>query len=81
MDADTHYPPPSPDGHTQAHAPLHDPTMDPKRQKKSSRFFKKKIPWVVYITSLVQVIVFIVELVRNCMSHIPPVCSWLQLGD
>ena len=32
---------------------------------------KKRIPFVVYAFTLVQVIVFIVELVRNCESPPP----------
>ena len=64
MDADTNYPP-SP-GLPQDE-PLNNRTHSRRKRKKkrTNRFFKKKIPWVVYLTSLVAVIVFIVELVKN----------------
>ena len=37
----------------------------PRRARKKRGFFAKKIPWVVYFFTLVQCIVFIVELVKN----------------
>lgn len=63
MDADTQYPPTSPDPHQ--NVPLHDPLGSSGKKRKGQGFFKKKIPWVVYITSVVQVGVFIAEIVRN----------------
>ena len=50
--------PPSPEAHTNSEL------LRPRRKKKG--FFAGKIPWVVYITSLVQITVFIVEIIRNC---------------
>lgn len=35
------------------------------RGRRNRRFFKKKIPWVTYTLTTAQVVVFIVELVRN----------------
>jgi hypothetical protein len=29
-------------------------------------YFKGKIPWVVYTLSLIQITVFIVEIIKNC---------------
>src|SRR5690625_4153761 len=43
---------------------LDNASIDQSRSR-GRRFFKKKIPWVVYINTLAQIIVFIVELVRN----------------
>ena len=38
----------------------------PKPKKKKKGFFAGKIPWVVYFVSLVQITVFIVEIIKNC---------------
>lgn len=40
---------------------------EPERKKGLKGFFQGKVPWVVYIFTLVQVTVFIVEIVKNCM--------------
>lgn len=47
------------------------------KQKKKKGFFSGKIPWVVYVVSLVQITVFIVEIVQNCKSQ---ECFGLILG-
>lgn len=47
---------------------LSDPVRRPSRRRKHG-YFAKKIPWVTHITSLVQIIIFIVEIVKNGMSH------------
>jgi hypothetical protein len=39
---------------------------EPERKKGIKGFFQGKVPWVVYIFTLVQVTVFIVEIVKNC---------------
>lgn len=39
-----------------------------RRQKKG--FFKKKLAWVTYTLTLVQIVVFIVELVKNGTLHV-----------
>lgn len=36
-----------------------------KRERRKGRFFDGKIPWVTYLLTSVQIIVFIVELVKN----------------
>lgn len=73
MDADTNYPPQD--------EPLNDRSHSrrKKKKKRANRFFKKKIPWVVYLTSLVAVIVFIVELVKNGTSAASNIVFFLFL--
>lgn len=44
-------------------------------KKKKNGFFSGKIPWVVYIVSLVQITVFIVEIIKNCKSTSPLIVS------
>lgn len=44
-------------------------------KKKKKGFFAGKIPWVVYIVSLVQITVFIVEIIKNCKSTSPLIVS------
>jgi hypothetical protein len=66
QDQDTHYPP-SPDDQT--------PTtlLEPKRRRRSKKkkgFFAAPIPWVVYTVSLVQITVFVVEIIRNGQSEL-----------
>lgn len=63
MDADTRY---SPEPNHGA-VPLHDPLEETGKRRKRARkgFWGKKIPWVVYLTSVVQVAVFIAEIVKN----------------
>lgn len=39
-------------------------------RSRGNKIFKKKIPWVVYVNTLAQIIVFIVQLVRNGMLHV-----------
>ncbi|PYH94137.1 DHHC zinc finger membrane protein [Aspergillus ellipticus CBS 707.79] len=57
MHQPTHYSP-SPEA-------IEPPVARPSRQKKKKGFFQKKIAWVTYTFTLIQIIVFIVELVRN----------------
>jgi hypothetical protein len=54
---DTQYPP-SPE------ARLESQPLRSRRTKKG--FFSGKIPWVVYVTTMVQITVFIVEIIKNC---------------
>ncbi|EQL36968.1 hypothetical protein BDFG_01597 [Blastomyces dermatitidis ATCC 26199] len=66
IDADTQYPPPS----ESQRVPLNpNPTARHSRgwegKGKGRRWFRKKIPFVTYFVTLVQVVVFIAELVRN----------------
>lgn len=65
MDADTHYAP-AQDPQT---APL-DPSEVSGGKKRKNRFFKKKLAWVTHLTTLAQLIVFIVEIVKNGMSFV-----------
>lgn len=51
--------PPSPDSQNPQLLP------NPKAKRKKG-FFSGKVPWVVYIVSLVQITVFIVEIIKNC---------------
>ena len=59
---DTQYPP-SPENHTNSEL------LRPRRKKKG--FFSGKIPWVVYTATLVQITVFIVEIIKNCTCSSP----------
>lgn len=48
------------------------PPLLPKNKSKSKKkdgWFSGKIPWVVYIVSLVQITVFIAEIIQNCESQ------------
>lgn len=48
------------------------PPLLPKTKTKSKKkdgWFSGKIPWVVYIVSLVQITVFIAEIIQNCKSQ------------
>lgn len=67
---DTRYHPSSHDLPTEP-LNLSDPVRRPSRRRKQG-YFAKKIAWVTYITSLVQIVVFIVELVRNGKSFFQP---------
>ncbi|KAK2753159.1 hypothetical protein FQN54_007985 [Arachnomyces sp. PD_36] len=69
MNENTQYPP-SPE--SQRHPQLEDPSM---HRSRKGKFFKKKIPWVVYINTLAQVIVFIIELVRNAQLTGSPIMT------
>jgi hypothetical protein len=44
---------------------------DPQRKKGWRGFFSGRVPWVVYTLTLIQVTVFIVEIVKNCTSALP----------
>ena len=46
-----------------------------RREPEKKGWFKGKIPWVVYIFTLIQIAVFIAEIVRNCESSHPPLFS------
>lgn len=46
------------------------------REKKKKRFFTKKLAWVTYLLTTIQIVVFIVELVKN---GIPPSLSTRSL--
>ena len=59
--------PPSPE------AEINSELLKPKRRKKG--FFSGKIPWVVYATTLVQITVFIAEIIKNCKSN-PNFDNW-----
>lgn len=66
MNENTQYPP-SPESHR---LPPLDNSSTHQGRSRGRRFFKKKIPWVVYVISLAQIIVFIIELVRNGMLNV-----------
>ena len=40
-----------------------------RRRRKKTGFFSGKVPWVVYGLTLIQITVFIAEIVRNCKLH------------
>lgn len=49
--------------------PIPEPLVEPpqpKRRRRGIFGFRGKIPWVTYILTIVQIAVFIVELVKNC---------------
>lgn len=69
LDADTAYPPAldpqqqrSDDDPRRRHG---------RRRRKQRKFFSRKTPWVTYFVSLVQVAVFIAEIVKNGVFTIP----------
>lgn len=62
MQQPTHYPP-SPEAAEPPGAPRG-------REEKKKGFFKKKLAWVTYLLTTIQIVVFIVELVKNGVS--PP---------
>jgi hypothetical protein len=55
--------PPSPESQNPNPALL--PTSRKKRRKKAG-FFSGKVPWFVYFITMVQITVFIVEIIKNC---------------
>ena len=66
MEGDTRYSPHSHSPEPNQSVPLHDPLEGTGRRKRARKgFWGKKIPWVVYLISVVQVAVFIAELVKN----------------
>jgi membrane associated rhomboid family serine protease len=58
--------PPSPEVQTSSE-------LLPKRRKKKKGFFSGRIAWVVYTTTLVQITVFIVEIIKNSMITGSPI--------
>ena len=57
--------PPSPESQL-PHPALIPSTAKSKRRKKKGGFFSGKVPWFVYFISLVQITVFVVEIIKNC---------------
>jgi membrane associated rhomboid family serine protease len=45
------------------------PSKSSRRRKKKQGWFSGKITWVVFVVTLVQIGVFIGEIIRNCESH------------
>jgi hypothetical protein len=68
---DTNYPP-SPESQK---GPSLLPHPKPRRKKKDNGFFTGKIPWVVFTVSLVQISVFIAEIIKNCKRSPPGRCA------
>lgn len=62
--------PPSPESQKPHPALLPATTKSKKKKKKKKGFFAGKVPWFVYFISLVQITVFIVEIIKNCKSHL-----------
>ncbi|KAK6381439.1 uncharacterized protein PV06_07489 [Exophiala oligosperma] len=60
----THYPP-SPESQT--------PQLLPTTDKKKNKWFSGKVPWVVYTLSLIQITVFIVEIIKNSIITGSPI--------
>jgi len=60
--------PPSPESQQPHPALIPSPTKSKRRKKKKGGFFSGKVPWFVYFISLVQVSVFVVEIIKNCKS-------------
>ncbi|KAK4937752.1 hypothetical protein LTR10_021697 [Elasticomyces elasticus] len=58
--------PPSPESQIQ-------PQLVPSSTRKRNGWFSGKIPWVVYIVSLVQITVFIVEIIKNSIITGSPI--------
>lgn len=52
--------PPSPDSQTEPHL------LPRPAAKKKKGFFSGKIPWVVYTVTVVQIAVFVAEIIKNC---------------
>lgn len=63
----TQYPPPSPGA-------VED--RQPREYKKKRRFFRKKPAWVTYLLTTIQIIVFIVELVKSGECRTVSICRW-----
>jgi len=64
--------PPSPESQQPHPALLPSATKSKRKKKKKKGFFAGKVPWFVYFITLVQVTVFIVEIIKNCKSHLRP---------
>lgn len=64
IDADTQYPP-SPESQRVPLNPNPTGRHSGGWKGKGRRWFKKRVPWVTYFVTLVQVVVFIVELIRS----------------
>lgn len=45
------------------------PLLPKQKPQKKKGFFSRKIPWVVYVVSLVQITIFIAEIIQNCKSQ------------
>ncbi len=58
--------PPSPEAQTSSE-------LLPRKRKKKKGFFSGRIAWVVYITTLVQITVFIVEIIKNSIVTGSPI--------
>lgn len=58
--------PPSPEAQTSSQ-------LLPRKRKKKKGFFSGRIAWVVYITTLVQITVFIVEIIKNSIVTGSPI--------
>jgi len=68
---DTNYPP-SPESQKGSSLLPH---PRPMKKKKDNGFFTGKIPWVVFTVSLVQISVFIGEIIKNCKRPPPGRCT------
>ncbi|KAA8648193.1 hypothetical protein EYZ11_000531 [Aspergillus tanneri] len=71
MHQPTQYPPPE---------MIEPPAGRAGRKKKRMGMFKKKIPWVTYLLTLVQVVVFIVELVKSAQLTGSPIQTKPQIN-
>ena len=59
-----------PDGDKSLPSPISQRRRKRRREpEKKKGFFAGKVPWVVYMLTLVQITVFIVEIVKNCTLH------------
>jgi hypothetical protein len=64
--------PPSPESNSPHPQLLPDSKGRRKVEGSFGNFFKGKIPWVVYTLSLIQISVFIAEIIKNCKSLFHP---------
>ncbi|KPI38295.1 putative rhomboid protein [Cyphellophora attinorum] len=70
----THHPP-SPEGRVEAQLLTESTGKDRKRKKKQDGWFRGKIPWVVYVVTMAQLTVFIVEIIRNSIVTGSPIMT------
>lgn len=68
VDSDTQYPP-APD----TQAALGPSPSNPRRRRKKKGFFSGKIPFVTYLFSIIQIAVFIAEIVKNAKETGSPI--------
>lgn len=73
--------PPSPESQ-RPNPPLLSSPTSPKRKKRKRKggWFRGKVPWFVYIMTLIQVTVFIAEIIKNGMCKVGECRLWTLIG-